>query len=76
MLYKFELNHNFAEATTKICRAKGECTIDPSTIIRWFKGFYLGCKNIDNQARLGKPKSMETRHLAVKCVLSPSRPWG
>ena len=46
MLYKFELDHNTVVETTKnICYIKGEGAIDHSTVTRWFKKFFLGCKN-------------------------------
>ena len=34
MLYKFDLDHNVTEATKNICCAKGESTVDPSTVTR------------------------------------------
>ena len=44
MLYKFKLSHNTAEATKNICYAKDEGTVDHSTVTKWFKKFYSGCK--------------------------------
>ena len=38
---------------------KGEGTIDYSTITRWFKKFCLGCKNLNNQPRSGRPKTVD-----------------
>ena len=57
MLYDFKLGHNNVEATKNICFAKGEDTVNHSTITRLFKTFHLGCKNLDNQARSGSPKT-------------------
>ena len=60
MLYKFELGHNIVEATKKICCAKGEGAVDHSKVARWFKKFYLGCKNFDDQAKSSKPKTVDS----------------
>ena len=37
---------------------KGEDKFDQTTVIRGFKKFHLGCKNLDNQATSGKPKKL------------------
>ena len=55
MLYEFVL-----ETTKNICCVKVESAVDSSTITRWLKKFCLNCKNIDNQARLGRPKTMDS----------------
>ena len=49
MFYKFELGQNAAEATKNICHAKGEGKVDHNTLMRWFKKFRSGCKNLNNQ---------------------------
>ena len=58
MLYEFELGCNAAEATKNICCAKSEGADDYSTVTRWSKKFCLDYKNLDNQTKLGRPKSM------------------
>ena len=30
-----------------------------STVTKWFKKFYFGCKNFDDLARSGRPKSVD-----------------
>ena len=60
MLYEFELGHNVAEVAKNICCAKGESTVDHSAITRRFKKFDLGCKNLNNPARSGRPKNWAT----------------
>ena len=58
MFYGFKLGHNVREATKNIYFEKGDSTVDHRTVSRWFKKFRTGCKNIDGQARPGKPKIM------------------
>ena len=36
---------------------KGKNVVDQ----RWFKKFYSGCKNLDDQASSGKPKTMDSK---------------
>ena len=55
MLYKFILAHNAAKVTKNICFAKD--VDDQSTINRWFKKLCSGCKNLNDQAKLGRPKN-------------------
>ena len=52
MPYKFECGHNATEATESC--TKGEGTVDHNTVTRWFKKVCLSCKNLDDQARLGR----------------------
>ena len=66
MLYEFEQGHNSVEATKTICCVKGEDTVDPSSVTRWFKIFHSGCKKFDDQARSGSPKTRDS-----KAVLQP-----
>ena len=42
----------------KNCGAKNEG--DHSTVTRWFKTFCMDCKNLDNQAKSSRPKSMDS----------------
>ena len=54
------MDHNAVEATKNICCAKGEDAVDHRTITeQWFKKFHSGCKNLKNQARLGRPKTVD-----------------
>ena len=59
MIYEFELDHDAVEATENICCAKDEGSVDHNTINRWLKKFHSGHKNLDNQARSGRPKTMD-----------------
>ena len=59
MLYKSELDHNTMKVTKNNC-AKGEGTVDHCTVTRWFKKICLGYKNLNNQQRLGRLKSMDS----------------
>ena len=60
MLYKFEQGHNDAEAIKNICRAKGEGAVDHNTVTRWFKKFCSGCKNLDDQAKSSRAKTVDS----------------
>ena len=44
-----------------ICCAKGEGIVNSSTVTRWFEKFWLGCKNLDNQARSDRPKTVDSK---------------
>ena len=74
MLFKFKLSHNTIAATKNICCDKREGTVDHSTVTRWFKKYCLGCKNLDNQARLVRPQTMDSKAvlLAVEANLASS----
>ena len=60
VLYKFKWPLR-RESDPKICCAKGKGTFDLSTITKWLKKFFSGCKNIDNRAKSGKPKSKNSK---------------
>ena len=51
---------NWVEATKNICWVKSEDATDHSTVTSWFKKFCSGCKNPNNQAKSGGPKSMDS----------------
>ena len=59
MLYEFQLGYNVMETTNNIRCRKDEGAIDLSTETRWLKKFRSGCKNLDNQARSGRPKTFD-----------------
>ena len=61
MLYKFKLGHNAMEATKNIFCAKGESAVDCSTVTRSLKKFSGSCNNLDNQVRLNRPKTMDSK---------------
>ena len=60
MIYKFEQDCNALEATKNIFCMKGEDTVDYNTISRRFKKFCLGYKNLNDQARSGRPNTMDS----------------
>ena len=62
MIYELKLGHNATEATRNICCGKSEGTMDHSTVTKWFKKFYPGCKNFNDQLITGRGNS---RFLAV-----------
>ena len=59
VLQEFERGHNAAEAIKNISFTKDENTVEPNWLIRWFWKFLFGCKNLDDKARLGRPKTMD-----------------
>ena len=59
VFYEFKLGHNATEVTKNIC-AKSGGLIDHSTVIRWFKKFLSGCKNLDDQTRLSRFKIVDS----------------
>ena len=61
MLYEFVLGHNTATATKNICCVKGESTVDHNIVTKSLKKFCSGCKTLDNQAKSGRPKSMDSK---------------
>ena len=63
MLHKFKLGYNATEA---IFCAKDEGIIDQSTVTRWFKKFCLGCKNINDQVRSDRPKTVDSKAESIR----------
>ena len=61
MLYKFERSYKAAEATQNICFVKSGGTFDYNKVTRWLKKFSLGCKNLNDQARSGRPKTVDSQ---------------
>ena len=57
----FKLDHNAMEAAKNICCVKGERKVDHCTAPRWFKKFSSGCKNLDNQARSYRIKTVDSQ---------------
>ena len=54
------MSHNIAEVIKNICCVKNEGTFDHNTIISWVKKFHSGCYNLDDQARSGRPKTVDS----------------
>ena len=49
-------SYNPVKVTKNICGANSEGSVDHNAIIKWFNKFLLGCKNLNNQARLDRHK--------------------
>ena len=60
MLYKFELDPNATEVTQNICYTKVESAVDHCRVTRGFKKFCLAYKNLEDQARQGRRKTMDS----------------
>ena len=80
MLYECELSQNVVEVTKNICCKKSESTVDYSTVTKWFKKFCSHCKNLNNQAKLGEPKTVDfeavLQAIEANLVSSTQRVWG
>ena len=48
------------EATKYVYCAIGKGAVDHSTERRWWKNFRSGCKNLDNEVKSSKPKTMDS----------------
>ena len=51
VFYEFQLGHNAVEATKNLYCVETEGIFDHSTVTRWFRKFYSGCKNLDDQIK-------------------------
>ena len=60
MFYEFKLGHNDTELIKNIWYVKGEGAVD-CTVTRWFKKFFLGCKNLNDQAKSCMPKTVDSK---------------
>ena len=46
--------------SSTLATTKSEGKVDHSTVTRWFKKFHTGRKDLNNQARSDRPKSMDS----------------
>ena len=60
MLYEFKMGYNVVKATRNICDARDKGSVDHSKIIRWLKKFWMGCKNLSDQTRSGRPNTVDS----------------
>ena len=60
MPYNFKLGHNTWKQPKIFVLPKGKSAVNHSTETRWFKKFCSGCKNLDDEARSGRPKTMNS----------------
>ena len=67
MLYKFELGRNPAKAAKNICCMKGESAVYHSAVTKRFKKFYWDCKNLDDQTRSARPKTVDSEVVLSIC---------
>ena len=71
MFYAFKLGHDTAEVTKNICCANGKSAIDHYTVTRCLKKFHSGCKNLNNQARSGSPKPVDSETVLQAIEANP-----
>ena len=91
LLYEFELSHNTTKVTRNICCAKGWCTVDHTTVNRYFKKFRSDCKDLVHHSRPGRYKILDSkvmlwaieanmviisRRVSGECGISQSREVG
>ena len=56
MFYKFKVGHDMREITKNIYYVISEGVNDHSTVMKWFKKSRFSYKNLDYQAKSGRPK--------------------
>ena len=61
MIYEFEVGHYTVEATKNICCAKSGRVLNHKIITRLLKKFRSGYKNLTDQARSVRPKSVDSK---------------
>ena len=64
-LYEFEM-----PPTKNICCVKDSGAVDHCTVTRWFKKCCLGCKNLDDLEKFGKPKTLESETV-LQAIIKP-----
>ena len=72
IFYKFELGHNVTEAIKTLCCAKGESKVDNSTVVRWLEKFGKNGNNLNDQAKSGKPKTMDSKAVHQTIEANPA----
>ena len=76
MLYEFELGSNTVEASKNICCTKGKGSVDHSTVTRCFKKFQSVYKNLHNQVKSARPKTMDSEAMLLAIEANPlSSTW-
>ena len=76
VLYKFKQNHNETEATKNICFSKDEGPVDHNAVTRGFKKFRLGCKNLNDLARSGRSKCIDSKAVFQVIKTNPMNSTG
>ena len=64
-------NSNIAEAIKSLCCAKGDGAVDHTTLTRGSKKFRLGYKNLTNQAKSGKLKTIYSKAVLLAVETNP-----
>ena len=73
MHYKFKMGFNTVKATKDICYTKDEDRVDQSTVSRWFKKFCTDCMKLNDQARSGRPKTLDFKAIEVNLASHTQR---
>ena len=71
ILYKFELVHNVAEDTKRVCCTKGEDAIDISKVARLFKKLRSDYWNLTDQARFNRPAIVDSNAVPEAIEANP-----
>ena len=67
ILYLFKLGYNTLEATENICCAKGEGTVNHSTVTRWFQNFCL-----EDLVESCRPETMDSKAMLQAIDANPA----
>ena len=70
MLSDFQLGYNAMEAMKIFVVWLGDSADNHKRVIRWLKKFCLGYKNLDDQARLGRSKTMDSEAVLTNSTQS------
>ena len=63
LLYEFRMGHRAAEAARNICSHMGSDVVSDRDTQLWFKKFRSGNYDLDDLARLGRPREIDDEHL-------------
>ena len=61
MLYNFGMGHEITEKKNENIVQKEKNTVDHNEVTKWFKKFLLDYKNLDNQVRSDRPKTINSK---------------
>ena len=62
------------EATKNICYVTGEGVVDHSMVTKCFKKFHSGYKNLSNQERSGRTKTVDSKTVNQAIEANPMNP--
>ena len=63
LLYEFKLGTSASSASRRICTAFGEAAGSERTARNWFQKFRFGNETLEDEPRVGRPKSLNNDDL-------------